>query len=212
MTDTPQPLIARPAFAGSLWIEPTVAGSGVRVADRDGVGVATLIERKSAEGALSRRIDEVFGIELPRGPRRAFARDVAFAGIGPGTWLAIREGAGNAFARSLKDAIGNLASVSDQTDGYGVLRLCGPKLRDTLCKLIPIDVHPQSFKIGDVVVTCAAHVGVTLWRLDDQPDGSLVIDIAVPRSMATSLWGAFVASAIEFGVGAGPVVSTAIAR
>ena len=95
-----------------------------------------------------------------------------------------------------------MAAVTDQSDGYAVLRLTGPRLRDTLAKLIPIDVHPRAFKIGDVAATVAFHVGATFWRLDDGPDGAPVIEVAVFRSLAGSFWHALSDSAAEFGFAA----------
>lgn len=93
--------------------------------------------------------------------------------------------------------------MSDQGDGYAVLHLAGPRVRDTLCKLVPVDMHPRTFKIGDVAVTVAAHIGATLRRLEDHADGSPVFEIAVFRSLATSFWQALSESAAEFGFVAG---------
>ncbi|MGZ3709693.1 MAG: sarcosine oxidase subunit gamma, partial [Bdellovibrionota bacterium] len=134
------------------------------------------------------RIRERFELELPRGNFRKQAQRVAFAGLGPETWLATSEKGGNEFSASLRAEIGALASISDQSDGYAVLRLTGTKVRDTLAKLIPIDVHPRAFKPGDVASTVASHIGVTLWRLDDAADGTPVFEIAVFRSLAGSFW------------------------
>jgi heterotetrameric sarcosine oxidase gamma subunit len=111
-------------------------GNGVIVSDRDGLGLATALARKARAAALAERIRDRFGIDLPKGPHRAVVRDTAFAGTGPAAWLAMREQGGNAFAASLKETIGDLASVTDQSDGYAVLRLGGPKLRETLAKIV----------------------------------------------------------------------------
>ena len=114
--------------------------------------------------ALAQRVREHFAIELPRGPRRHAAGAVAFAGIAPQAWLATSE-AGEGFAASLTETIGELAAVADQSSGYALLRLTGPKVRDALAKLVPIDLHERSFAPDDVAVTLAAQVGITLWRL-----------------------------------------------
>ena len=185
-------------FDGLLPVSAT--GCGVIAIDRDGLGLATVLVRKGRAGALSQRVRELFGIELPQGPRHVAGGDHAFAGTGPGAWLAIRESGGNAFASSLQDALHDLASVSDQSDGYAVLRLTGPKLRDTLAKIVPIDVHPRGFTPGDVASTVVSHMGVTLWRLQDSGDGSPVFELAVFRSLAVSLWHALSEAAAEFGL------------
>ena len=178
----------------------SAAGRGVIATDRDGLGLATVLVRKGRADALSQRVRDLFGIQLAQGPRLIGAGDLAFAGTGPGAWLAIRESGGNAFASSLRDAIGDLASVSDQSDGYAVLRLSGPKLRETLAKIVPIDVHQRAFAPGDVASTVASHMGATLWRLQDAGDGSPVFELAVFRSLAVSFWHALSEAAAEFGL------------
>jgi heterotetrameric sarcosine oxidase gamma subunit len=189
--------IARAPFTD---VEESGSGRGVIAADRDGLGLATVIVRRGQLEPLAQRIRECYGIELPRGNLRREAQRVAFAGLGPETWLATCEKGGNEFSASLREEIGALASISDQSDGYAVLRLTGTKIRDTLAKLIPIDVHPRAFKPGDVTSTVASHIGITLWRLDDAPDASSVFEIAVFRSLAGGFWHALAQSAAEFGL------------
>src|SRR5688572_11313365 len=146
MSAVKQQLTPRAPFA-DLPFAATVGG-GVTACNRDGLGLATVLARKSQIEALAQGVREHFRIELPLEPQRVAAGDVAFIGTGPGSWLATGEGGGNAFVRSLKQTLGELVSVSDQSDGYAVLRLSGPRVRDTLAKLIPLDVHPRAFPIG----------------------------------------------------------------
>jgi|HubBroStandDraft_4_1064222.scaffolds.fasta_scaffold144877_2 heterotetrameric sarcosine oxidase gamma subunit len=178
----------------------SAAGRGVVVAERDGLGVASVLARKGQLAPLAERIRKHFGIELPRGPRRIASGAVAFAGIAPEAWLATSEAAGNAFASFLKQVIGDVASVADQSSGYAILRLTGPKLRETLAKMLPIDLHPRAFQPGDVASTTASHIGATLWRLQDATDGAPVFEIAVFRSLADSFWHYLASSAAEFGL------------
>jgi sarcosine oxidase subunit gamma len=177
----------------------SAASRGVLVADRDGLGVATVLVRRGRLAALTQRVRERFGIELPRGPQRIAAGNIAFAGTGPEAWLATGEQHGNAFGLALKEALGDTASVADQSSGYAVLRMTGPKLRETLAKVLPIDLHPRAFAPGAVASTTASHVGATLWRLEDAADGSPVFEIAVFRSLAGSFWHILTHSAAEFG-------------
>jgi heterotetrameric sarcosine oxidase gamma subunit len=178
----------------------SAACRGVLVADRDGLGLATVLVRKGQVTALTQRVRERFGIELPRGPHRIAAGGVALAGTGPEAWLATSEEGSNAFALTLKEAIGDVASVADQSSAYAILRLTGPRLRETMAKILPIDLHERSFEPGDVASTTASHVGATLWRLEDAADGSPVFEIAVFRSLAGSFWHILASSAAEFGL------------
>ena len=194
-------LIPRAPFSGCA--HGIGAGGGVIATDRDGLGLATVAVRKSQSPALTQRVNERFGLLLPAGPRRAAAAGVAFAGTGPGVWLATQEKGGNEFAAALEEEIGAMAAVTDQSDGYAVLRLAGPKVRDALAKIIPLDVHPAVFRPGDVASTTASHMGITLWRLEDAAEGSPVFEVAVFRSLAGSFWHALSLSAAEFGLSVG---------
>jgi sarcosine oxidase subunit gamma len=150
--------------------------------------MATIVTRKRKSDVLAQRMRAVFSVELPCGPRRATAASIAVVGTGPGAWLATQERTGNTFAKSLAQTLEGLGAVCDQSDAYAVLRLAGAAVREALSKVVPIDVHASAFDVGDVAATVAAHVGVILWRLEDDPDGKAVFEIAIRRSFAASFW------------------------
>ena len=158
-------------------LEPVGSGRGVIVFDRSGVALAGLQARRGQVEALEFRLQS---------NRKALR-------LSPETWWVL--GASPGELNPLRD----IASVVEQTDAYGVLRLTGPRVRDVLAKLFFIDLHPDAFKPGDVASTVAAHMGVTLWRPEDAPDGA-VFELAVHRSMASSFWHALHASAAEYGI------------
>jgi heterotetrameric sarcosine oxidase gamma subunit len=158
----------------------------VQIVDRSALGLAAVLVRKGKSAELAARVRERFGIELPHEPRRAAASNLALAGTAPGAWLAMREDADANFAASLAASLVGIASVSDQSDGLAVLRVSGPKVRDVLCKVVPVDVHPRAFAINQVAVTIAAHMPVTMWRLADDAEGSAVFEIATFRSFSAS--------------------------
>lgn len=191
-------VIEASAFAGL----PPVAGSGrgVIATERDGLGIARIAARSGQAARAAALLRAQFGIEPPDGPKRASRGDVGIGGIGPQTWLAARDGAGNAFAESLRSLLGDCASVADQSDAYVILRLTGPKVRETLAKLAPIDFHPRSFKVSDVAQTVCGYLNVILWRLEDTAQGNPVFEVWVGRSLAVSLHRALSESAAEFGL------------
>jgi sarcosine oxidase subunit gamma len=191
------PLAGAPgSAAGNV---PAGGNAGVTAVVRDGFGLATVMARKGASDALNLRIRERFGIDLPQGPCRSAATGVAFAGTGPAAWLALAEREGNDFAARLMDALDGVASVSDQSDGYTLIRLSGNHVRDALAKLLPIDVHPRAFKLGDVASTVASHIGVTVWRLPDEPDSAAVFEVILFRSLTRSFWHALAEAGGEYG-------------
>jgi sarcosine oxidase subunit gamma len=174
-------------------------GAGVTAVVRDGLALATVLARKGVARRLTEDVRKRFEVELPKVSQRTAASDVAFAGTGPGAWLAIAENGGNEFAARLMGALDGLASVSDQSDGYVLIRLSGARVRDALAKLIPIDLHPRAFEVGAVASTVASYIGVTLWRLADEPDAAAVFEIVMFRSLARSFWHALAEAAAEYG-------------
>jgi methylglutamate dehydrogenase subunit D len=175
------------------------SGNGVIAAERSGLGIARIVARKEQRARLAELFRSGFGMELPHGPRRVSHEDVGIAGLGPETWLATCNGAGNGFAESLRQALGDCASVSDQSDAYAILRLTGPRVRAALSKLTPIDIHPRNFPVNSVAQTICGYVNVTLWRLEDTARGDPVFEIWVAGSLAASLHHAIARCAAEFG-------------
>jgi methylglutamate dehydrogenase subunit D len=181
MTMSQTDLVPVSGFAG-LPAPPT---GGVVIRELDGMGLATVLVKKGQDATLASRIAEL--------------HDISLLATGPGTWLVVNKDGGNAFVSSLRDAVGDLASVVDQSDGLAAVSVAGPTVRDVLCKLFAIDLDASVFQVGDVAVTPAGHVGATLWRDEDTGSGSAVFVIAVHRSFAASFWEHLVAAASGLG-------------
>jgi heterotetrameric sarcosine oxidase gamma subunit len=195
-------LIARGGFAGLPG--PPSAAAAIRVTERNELGIATFLVRRGQRAALGERWRKYFNAELPNGPTFVASNGVSVTATSPDSWLAIQQTTVNTWARSLEVALSGCASVTDQSDGYAVLRLEGPQVRATLAKLVPIDLHERTFPVGATAGTLAAHIGAFLWRNADGADGQPVFEIAVTRSMAASFWHALTAGAAEFGLARGP--------
>jgi methylglutamate dehydrogenase subunit C len=173
--------------------------AGVRVTIRANLGIAKLSARNRGRPTLKEYFRADFELDLPASPRRATSPHLAAIGLAPDSWLLTCESSAYSLATSIKSSMGSGASITDQTDAYRVLTLTGSKLRETLAKLIPIDLHPRSFEPGDAVQTLAHHISIILWRLEDV-DSLPVFELAVPRSYFSSLRESLYESAAEFGV------------
>ncbi len=166
-------------FAG---LRPAGAGSGVVVAERTGLAIAAVMARRDKSAELGAAIAHHFGIVLPTGATWAANDSVMFLGTGPGKWLAIGDAAHPDFVANLDAQLQGVASVADQSGALGVLRLTGPALLPVLEKGLQIDLVPGAFPATSVAVTSIAHIGTTLWKVDDTP----TIEVAVARSLAGS--------------------------
>ncbi|WP_158818873.1 sarcosine oxidase subunit gamma [Methylocapsa sp. S129] len=183
------------AWADILTASPSDAARpcGVNVVAREGLGVAGIQAQRGRKAALSALVKMRYGLELPTTPRAVRDAAHAFVWAGPGQWLLVAEQK-ESFAE-----LSELAAVSDQSDGRAALRLSGPNVRDMLAKGCMIDLHPAAFPSGAAAMTSIAHIGVHLWRVDEQPyDRPAIFDILVARSMAASFWSWASASAAEY--------------
>lgn len=159
---------------------------GIAVTYRDTLAIARIAARKGRSAALTHTIRERFGVELPSGPRRVQANELAFIGVGVEAWVATADTDVDGFAASLRNAIDDSATVSDQIGSYLVLRLTGRGVTDVLAKFVALDLHPRVFVPGSAASTIASHIPLMLWRLEDSPEGLPIFELAVPRSYADS--------------------------
>lgn len=197
MSSANEILIPRAAFADLALLR--TRDGGVVATERDELALAIVMARRGKTQALADRVREQLHVELPEGPRRAVNGELAFAGIGPGMWLATRDKGINAFSRELRGLLSDVAAVSDQSDAYAVLSLAGFNVREILAKLVSIDLHSRAFSTGDIAVTMAGHLALTVWRLEDQANGSPIFELAVPRSFAESFAHALCAGVAPLG-------------
>lgn len=175
---------------------PLRGRDGLLLTSRPGVALVHVAARRGQTPALAAAVRAAYGLDLPETPRRIEGSSLAFAWAGSDQWLAMTEDSGRYDLESeLRAATAGLASVSDQSDGRAVMRLSGPRARDVLAKLIPIDFHPRAFQPGHVAITHASHIGVIVWQLDDVP----AYEIAPFRSLAGSLWRWLGDAGAEFG-------------
>ena len=186
-------LVHDSAFAG---LHAAGAGDGVVAVERFGLAIATVILRPGKLRELAAAVTANFAIDLPVGAEWTANNGVALLGTGPGKWLAINDTRDTEFVSNLETQLQGFASVVEQSDGLGVLRLGGPALSETLAKGVQIDLAPAAFPTGSVAVTSIAHIGATLWKVDDRP----TIDVAVARSLSNSFLHWLEASASSCGL------------
>lgn len=149
------------------------------IEERTGFGLAAVMARKGVTPAM---IAKALGVAPVDGPRWTRGGDLILIGAGPGSWLALREEGAADHAARLREALGPLASVCDQSGGYQILRISGPAALTVLRRGAAIDLHPSVFGPGSVATTVIAHVGVILRQLDETP----TYEIALFRSYAES--------------------------
>jgi sarcosine oxidase subunit gamma len=170
------------------------------VAERFGVSVCNVIARKGGEAQLAGRVQRSFGIELPKTPRYAGSSSMSLVWSGPAQWLALCEqNERPQFASYLRSLFSGVASVIEQSGGRTTVRVSGPRAREALAKGVHIDLHPQSFVVGDTAITSVAHIGVQFWQINEIP----TYDFSMFRSFAVAFCEWLVEASAEFGVALG---------
>jgi methylglutamate dehydrogenase subunit D len=169
---------------------------GVILSERPMAGLVSVMARTGKSAALFAAAKAAFAIDLPLLPRRVVSGDVTFLWSGPGRWLALayRQSSEELLTR-LSTAFAGCAALTEQGDGRVVIRIAGPRARDTLAKVLTIDLHSRAFRAGDTAITGAAHLELQIWQIDDQPS----YEIALFRGFAGSFWHWLAQSAAEFG-------------
>ncbi len=171
--------LARVALPGRFGADK--GDPGIELSVRHPASIVTVIARKGAAGRLA---DVLQGLE---------GCNVYWAGFEQ--YFVVAEGrAEGSLHRELKEKLGHLASVSEQSHGRIIIRVAGPKSRNVLAKGTAVDLHGDSFPIGKSAATQMAHVGVHLTRI-----GENSFELAAFRGFAESFWEWLTEQAEEFG-------------
>ncbi len=197
MSDGPLPACTALAPAVRIGRFGELAGEpGVTMREVAAFGMVSVTARKDRAAPLAETVNAAFGIHLPATPRREAAGDLAFIWSGPNRWLAVAQRQSTQdLAERLAASLAGLASLAEQGDGRALFHIAGPRARDTLAKILTIDLHPRAFRIGDTAVTGAAHLEIQIWQIDESP----TYEIALFRGFARSFWDWLTRSAAEYG-------------
>ena len=156
---------------------------GLRIEPVEPVQITSIASLRSGVGRLEERIQSLWGMPLPRGPRLVRADAVCLLGTGPGKWLLVQPGPTRS-GPTVADALSDSAAVSDLSGAFGVLRLSGSATRGLLSGGMFLDLHPSRFDSGAVAVSSLGDFTVIVWRAEDETGFYL----AVPRSTAVDIW------------------------
>lgn len=151
---------------------------GLQITECEGFRLATIMLRKSAD---PQAIGKALQLIVPTGPTCVAGNGLTLIGTGPGVWLAFAESSSPRWAEELAEKLPG-ASISDQSGGYVIFKLAGAKARKLLQRGAYIDLDPSAFGVGSVAATVIAHIGTTVWQIDDAP----TFHVAVFRSFAWS--------------------------
>jgi sarcosine oxidase subunit gamma len=148
---------------------------------------------RSQEVRLAAAIRETFAVELPETPLLAVGTECSLLWSGRLQWFAMAQD--NDLLRRL-NPLRELGSLSDQSDARCIVEISGPKARETLAKLAPVDLHPRVFQKHTTALTVLGHVAGQITQIGDEPTFQLMVF----RSFAENFWSSLVEAGEEYGV------------
>ena len=159
---------------------------GVTIREIADIALASLSFRRGREQEARRRAEAFLGAALP-GPNGHLAGDPFSATwMGPDQWfVSAALPAHELLADALKQAVGDSASVTEQSDGWCGFALEGPRVPRLLEKLTAVDMAQA--EAGRSARLRLEHLSCLVICLENYPEKSGTFVILGPRSSAGSL-------------------------
>jgi sarcosine oxidase subunit gamma len=168
-------------------------GRALRLIEMRGLELVQLGTYPGSEVAFRQAVEPILGVALPADGARA-ARGTArvYRIAADQYWVLSRDPAlASRLAASVPSEIG---SVTPLSHGRVRLALEGPAAREVLATLVPIDLHPAAFAVGDCAQTGTHHLALMLERAEADRYEFLVL-----RSYAQALWELLADAALRYG-------------
>ena len=140
---------------------PEGGAAGLSITRVAGKGLINL----RADDKIKTRLKTLFGVALPSQPNKMAAIGTRRAlWLGPDeTLLMIEEAQVAEFMLSVKATLGDAHYAATQlSDALVIFRLGGARRLDVLAKGCSLDLHPDSFHIGDCAQSLLSHAAITL--------------------------------------------------
>lgn len=149
-------LVAKTPCAGLLPLEI----GGVTAREAAPGAMTAIAPYKGQDKALSEALKAAHGMAAPA-PNRATGKEGARAlWFGQRMILLMGPAPDEGLARH--------AALSDQSDGWAVVRLEGAGARDVLARLVPIDLRDDAFRRGHTARTDLRHMMASLTRVGEE--------------------------------------------
>lgn len=163
-------LIAKTACDGLL---PVTIGT-VTLTELSADSVTSVAAFKGQANATSEALENADGAAMPAANRSTGNAKLRAIWVGPDQAFYI--------GAPLKAGLNGIASTTDQSDAWAIVKLEGDHAADTLARLTPIDLRPSEFKRGHTAKTDLMHMSASITKT-----GTNAFEIMVFRSMAKTL-------------------------
>ncbi len=141
---------------------------GVTLQEVTATAIVSIAIPLGGDDAMAKALQDAYGTAIPRAGHTSLANDGAtrFLGMSSEQMFAVFDHAG---AHALDVIAGNLKDAGYytlQSDNWVALRISGPRSRDALERICPIDLNSAAFPQGKVARTTMEHLGVIIYPDD----------------------------------------------
>ncbi len=196
MADAPvrrSPLFHRPPIQDE--------GGALRIEEQPFLGKFIL---RADPHEAAERLRGALGLGLPLDPLTSSTFGAtSLLWMGPDEWMLVTAPADAAERSAAARAAlaGMHHQLVDVGDYYTIIEVAGPKAREALMKLTPLDLHSRAFKAGMVTGSIFGRANAMIWQKgDDTEVGGPVFRLFIRWSMADYLWCLVADAGREWGV------------
>ena len=155
---------------------------GLTITENTSRALASLTARQGHEAACVTKANELIGAALPAPGQSVATSAFSAFWIGPDSWMIDADHASHEMlAVEVKAAVGDTASVVEQTDGWCRFDITGPAACDLFERLCNVDI--RTMQSGAATRCSIHHIGCYLWCHETGTSFSAL----GPRSSAKSL-------------------------
>jgi heterotetrameric sarcosine oxidase gamma subunit len=171
--------------------------AGLVIQEQPNVAQIQLIARKGQSASLARRISSFLGVRKALAPLEgADTGSIHIYATGPlEYWVFSAKHNSSELEKRLADALGDTASLFDQTHGRFVVRISGDDATRLLAKGTSLDLDEGIFPTQGASHATIEHLPALVVRRTNP----ICFELSVPRSYAGSLLAWFTEAAVEFG-------------
>ena len=138
---------------------------GINLSAAQPPAIVSIATPNAGDAALAAALQSAYGIELPAVGRAAVAsRDSAtfLRHAQDQMFVLFNDPATGKPTDTVRDALGETAYLTDQSDSWAALRIEGAQSRSALERICPLDLDAGTFTPGTVARTAMEHLGVIM--------------------------------------------------
>ncbi len=148
-----------PAFGGV-----NIDADGASLTEVTGMAIMSVTIRTDGARGFKTAFKKMFGAVYPSARESLMAGKTMIVPSAIDQVFIIEKTDPKKLEEKLINGLGTHATITDQTDGWGILTLAGPKAITTMERVSQVDMDLSVFPVGAVARTVLEHVGAIVMR------------------------------------------------